>query len=166
MPHPCVHQYLSKYVDIGWRCCPWQGPVEGVGGYVGILPVNSSFVIGKKMHQFLVLRGKFMQIFCCSCCNWWCRIFRWGAVYHICLVLKLCGKAAYDVFNKCFFSVASFLKGKLSRLCEFLMGFAKNCFEHNVHLLDGRKTIPGLDRLSEISCLLKNGIGLGDCLMV
>ena len=29
---PCVQQYLSKYVGIGWGGCPWQGPVEGVGG--------------------------------------------------------------------------------------------------------------------------------------
>ena len=135
-------------------------------GSVGVLTSKFSIFGGNNLHQFLILSENLLYNFCSSYCIWWCRIIGWGAVHHIFLVLKFCGKAAYDVFNKCFFSVASFLKGKLSRLCEFLMGFAKNCFEHNVHLLDGRKTIPGLDRLSEISCLLKNGIGLGDCLMV
>ena len=75
---------------------------------------------------------------------------------------KFRGKVAYGVFNKICLPVAGLFGGKLSGLGEFLMGFAKIYFERNPRFLDRRQIIPGLDRLSEFTCLVENVICLGD----
>ena len=57
-------------------------------------------------------------------------------------------KVYYNFFNVICLPVAVFFEVRLSGLCEFLMGFAKICFELDPRFMDWRKTIPGLDRLS------------------
>ena len=75
-------------------------------------------------------------------------------------MLKFHGKAVYDVFNEVEFSVASFSYGQFYGLGEFLMGFAKMCFECDTRFLGWRKAISGLVGLSEFPSPVDNIIGL------
>ena len=133
-------------------------------GTVGVLPDTFPIVSGNKLHQLLVLSENLLHNLFSSCCNWWCRIFRWVDVYHIFLVFKFCRNAYYGVFNKILFSVASLFEGQFSGLDKVLMGFAKICFERDPCFMDRRKMILGLDRLSGFYCLVDNIIGLRDCI--
>ena len=53
-------EYFSKYAGIGWRGCPWQGPVEGVGGllifFVLLYPLLS---------ERICIRSWFLTRTCC-----------------------------------------------------------------------------------------------------
>ena len=77
-------------------------------------------------------------------------------------MLEFRGKAACDIFDKIRLTSSSFFEGQLSSLGEFLIGFTKNCFEHDPCFIGRRETIPVLDGLLEFFYLVKNGVCLGD----
>ena len=71
-------------------------------------------------------------------------------------MLEFRGKGDHDVFNKIRFPVYNLFEGQLYSLGEFLMGLAKMCFERDPIFMYWREKIPGIDGLSEFSCLVNN----------